>query len=469
MKNRKHFTILATALMLIAICFAACEDDTEKIGGSLRPSEVGIQVDSLFTISGRSVYAPVFDAKSPTQLIGHLNVPEYGDLECSFVTQLLSSVMLNVPEDVTSADVDSMKLRLRFANGNLTGDSLAPQQLKIYALNKQLPSPITNEFDPTGYYDVDSPLGVRPYTGSALGMNDSVFKNKNMFRAINVKMPLQMARKIFNDYRTNPSVFQTVPSFNSYFPGLYAEHSFGTGMVVNITSTDMIAYYHRKGKKNVTQNGVVVQIDTIVTDSIILFNVSPEVVSSNRIKLKPAQSLLSRIQNGDHVLLSPAGYNVEVNFPTRAIVSRYKSTHFNLAVINNLTMSIPVEEISNSYDIGPAPFLLMVRKEKISDFFANNEIPDQETSFYATYNTKTRSYDFTSMRNYIIAMMAKDKIEDSDTEFVLAPVYITTEKNNDYDNTVSVTKCVPYILRPSMCVLKLSDAKIRFTFSTQNI
>lgn len=461
-------SIMATIVALMCIILSSCEDEGRNIGESLRPSEVDIKVDSLFTVSGKSVYAPTINAKTPTQLIGHIDIAEYGDLRCSFVTQMLSAVQLNVPEDVKSSDVDSMKLRLRFANGNLTGDSLAPQQLKVYSLNKQLPSDITNEFDPLGYYDASKPIGIRPYTGSALGMNDSVYSNRLGYRAINVTMPLQMARKIFDDYRTNPSWFQTTESFNNYFPGLYIEHSFGRGMVVNITSTDILAYFHRKSKKTVTENGVTIQKDTVINDSIILFNVSPEVVSSNRIKLDVAESLLSRIDQGEHLLISPAGYNVEIDFPTQDIVTRYKKSDFNLGIINNLSFSIPVEEISNNYNIMPAPYLLMVRKDKIQQFFANNEVPNDEDSFFASYNSTSHTYNFTNMRKYIISMMSKEKIENADYEFVLTPVWITTEKGDLTGSTTIVSKCVPYMIRPSMCVLKLDKAKIKFTFSTQN-
>lgn len=52
-----------------------------------------------------------------------------------------------------SAQVDSMKLVLSVPRGQLTGDSLAPQQLRAFQLSKSLPLDINNTFDPTGYYD----------------------------------------------------------------------------------------------------------------------------------------------------------------------------------------------------------------------------------------------------------------------------------------------------------------------------
>ena len=123
-------------------------------------------------IKYNTIFDDAVDTRSTTNLLGRISVPEYGDLHCSFVSQLLSTARLDIPDSIPISQIDSMKLVLYVPRGELTGDSLAPQQLKAYRLTKTLPSDINNHFDPTGYYDPTSTLGSRSFTISALGMRD---------------------------------------------------------------------------------------------------------------------------------------------------------------------------------------------------------------------------------------------------------------------------------------------------------
>lgn len=467
MKIKKILYIIPCLLAVVGLF--SCEESSE-VGSSLIKSEISVEVDSSFMISGRTVSVTTFNARSMTQLIGRFSAPEYGDLQCSFVTQLMPAVSMNIPDSITAEMVDSLRLRFRFANGDLTGDSLAPQQLKVYQLTKQLPSDITNAFNPEGYYDSKTPLGVKSYTGSALGMKDSLF-NVYATRSIFVDMPKKMAVDIFNAYRTNPELFQWPENFNKVFHGIYVEQAFGRGCVINISSTDMILYYHTTYKTNtVNDEGQTVSVEKIARDTTTLFSVSPEILSSNNIKYTVAESLKNRVANGELVMTSPTGYNVEITFPTQDILDKYWSANFNLAVINNLTFSVPVKEIKNDYDITPAPYLLMVKSSELDDFFSSSKVPDNKTSFYATYDSENKQYNFSTMREYIVELMrAGATVAPEDCEFTLVPVYIATETSGMYSTTTVVTSCTPYIYMPTMCILNIEDAKVKFTFSKQVI
>lgn len=464
-------------LPFLATAFVSCDGDSVP-GDSLVRGEVSIEVDSTFTVTGRSVYCPQIDSKSMTQLIGNLSIPEYGDLECSFVTQFMPAGAMNIPDSITVEHVDSMRLRMRFASTAFTGDSLAPQQLKVYPLVKQLPSDITNDFDPTGYYDVSNPLGVKGYTASHLGMADKVYKGQyygetydpTWERAIWVNMPKKMAVDVFNEYRNNPAIFQTPTSFAKYFPGVFVKPTFGRGLVIDITDTEMITYYHYTKKVSVVENSVSVTKDSVMVDSVTLFGVSPEIISSNNIRYKVSQNIKNRIASGETLIVAPAGYNVEIDFPAQEILSRYWSSNFNLAVINNLLFSIPVETVKNSHEVVPPPYLLMVKTSELTTFFAEGKIPDDKTSFWASYDSSTMTYNFTSMRDYIVELMKGGAIVDEkDCKFTLVPVWITTESSGTYEVTTVVTKCAPFISRPVMGRLKVDEAKVKFTFSKQQM
>lgn len=147
--------IVAAAAMLFAA--SACEDTTSNIGSSLVNDDVKIVIDSAFTANGRSVAIQSIRPKTVTQILGKIDVPEYGRLSSSVVSQFLPSTELDTANFVPS-DVDSLILTLRYANGSFIGDSVAPMGVNVYALTKQLPAGIASDFDPEGYYNPSKPL-----------------------------------------------------------------------------------------------------------------------------------------------------------------------------------------------------------------------------------------------------------------------------------------------------------------------
>lgn len=471
--------------ILPACCLSllSCESDYIP-GDSLIRGEVAIDIDSTFVVTGHSIYNPQIKTKSMTQLIGNLSIPEYGDLSCSFVTQFMPAESLNIPDSIPLEDIKSMRLRFRFANMSFTGDSLAPQQLKIYRLTKQLPNDIMNDFDPTGYYNPNSPLGVKSYTASHLGMADKVYKGQyygdsfspTWERAIWVDLPKEFALNVVKEYRDNPSTFQTPSSFSEYFHGIYVEPYFGNGLVVDITNTEVITYYNYTRKVTVLENNQSITKDSVMTDSVTLFCVSPEIISSNNIKYNVSDNIKNKINEGQAIVSAPAGYNVEISFPTEEIIDKYVLSNANMSVVNNLTISIPVENIKNDYGLTPPPYLLMVKSSEVDKFFAENIIPDGKSSFWASYDESSQSYNFTSMRDYIIqAIKERNKKEDDskkeeseDYKFTIIPVQITTDTQGTYETTTIVTKCTPFISRPVMGRLVLDKAKVKFTYSKQN-
>ena len=128
-----------TGLALIC-CMApgliACQDDTSTIGGSLAAGEVTITVDSIETdLRGKAEWINDFDSRTTIKLLGNLTIPEYGNLNCSFVTQMMSATKMNIPDSIPESDVDSIRLVMSIPRGALTGDSLAPQQLRVFRIN----------------------------------------------------------------------------------------------------------------------------------------------------------------------------------------------------------------------------------------------------------------------------------------------------------------------------------------------
>ena len=465
----KPVKAIAAAMALCATVVLPACDETTNIGGSLVEPNVTINVDSSFIITGSSFIQEEFDARAETMLLGALDMEGVGNYSSSVVTQLMAASSLAMPDSITLDSISAMSLKLSFRKGALTGDSLTPCQLKVYKLTKQLPAGIQSSFNPDGYYDPSSPLGVKNYTASVLGTTDSVARKDN-FATIRVDMPLSLARDIITRYRTDPSVFQWPQTFQQYFPGLYIENTFGKGCMVNLTIAEMAVYYQRRTTTTSIVSDTVKTVYVSHRDSVTLFSTAPEVLSSNNLRMSIADPIRNMVEQDDKVvIMSPCGYLASIRIPAQEIVDKYNGTDFDMAVINNLVLTIPARTISNNYGLMPAPNLLLVRRSDLTSFFANNQLPDaSKKTFYGSYSSTTSSYTFSSMRQYIADLIAEGgTVSEEDMEFVLIPVNITSEYNS-LTGVTYLTGCTPYIYQPTLCELNLSDARLVFTFSSKN-
>ncbi len=470
----KHLIAAFAAAIIPLASLSSCEDSVSTIGSSLVSSEVTITIDTLeMKLAASTIYEADFDSRTQTKLLGRINVPEYGSLDCSFATQLMCATAMNIPDSITVNDVDSMRMVLTVPRGSLTGDSLAPQQLKVYALTKQLPDDIDNSFDPTGYYDPSNPLGVKSYTLSALSMNDSLFQLQESIR-IPVMMPKKMATDVFTAYREDDEIFQWPQTFVEKFPGVYVEQNFGNGCVGLISALRFYTYWNyitQVYQLKDDDSGEYEYVSQVVRDSVCLFSSQPEVLSANMVTYKVSDYLKGLADSGKSIITTPGGYYVKVNFPAADLIEKYNKDLYRMSIVSKLSFEIPAEAVENDYGLEAAPHLLMVKSSEFEDFFNNNSVPDGKTSFYAPYDSDTKSYTFSGMRDYILELIEKGEAPDeSETEFVLVPVVVTTEDvTGYYSSTTYVTGCSPYIGRPTVTELDTDHAIVCFSFSRQTL
>lgn len=507
---RKTLRLLAAPILGLAAgaLIASCEDKVSTVGSDLASGEVQIALDSLIwdgteqyvyrgeqkllvpcpKLSYTTIFDDAVDSRSTTNLLGRISVPEYGDLNCSFVSQMLSTTRLDIPDSIPVSQVDSMKLVLYVPRGALTGDSLAPQQLKVYRLTKSLPSDIDNRFDPTGYYDPQKPLGTRSFTLSALGMSDSLYTHLPF---IDIEIPLsrEMAVETVNAYRNDQikSIFEWPQTFEKYFHGIYVEPSFGRGCVANIIYTDFVIFYNYKKTETTTTDDKTTTTVTTKVGTTGVFASSPIVLSSNNISYKPSDNLKNLAANNEAIITTPGGYRINMRFPAQQLLDLYQMSQSKLAVVSDLTFSIPVEEIKNDYGLTPPPYLILVRTSKLSEFLSSNSLPDSKDSFYAEYNSNLKRYTFSSMRNYMLGLI-QNGVKEEDLDFTIIPANIEFEEEQSstsnynslyyyyygYGSSSSSkrkypTKCTPYIATPTMCKLNMDKARTIFIYSLQQM
>ncbi len=453
------YTLSAAVMALLAV---ACSD-TSNIGNTLADESVAIVVDSSFTLSGSTVENPVVQSRTLSQLVGSLDARGFGSIQSDFVGQFMPSLALDTV-GVTSEYIDSVKLFMQMDRDAFTGDSLVPMGVDVYGLTKDLPYPIFSDFDPDGYYNPADKLGSAIYMASTANEPDSVKKLDRIY--VSMPLPVAFGREIYDAYIDNPSAFADPEKFSrDIFKGLYIRSSYGSGRISDFATTSIRLYYHRS-----VYNADSARYETknYVGDYLAA---TPEVVVNNNIRYTISPELKKMVASGDNVLAAPAGYEVQMRFPAPEIIASYNRYADKIRVLNTLSLSVPVEVIDNDYDITPPPYVLMVLKNKKDEFFAENSLADNVTSFYAAYNASSKCYSFSGMRGYLIDLLSKENVTEDDYTFVLCPVQVNmeTSANSGYGQVSTVVSgIVPYVSKPAMCKILLDKAKIQLTFSAGN-
>lgn len=461
------------ALGLIGLGMSACEDSLEA-GGSLVADEVSIIRDSMFTVSGLPEANPSVMSRTVLQLLGRLDAKGYGSFSSDIVCQYMPAANLDT-DGVKKEYIDSVKLVLSMFKGGFAGDSIAPMGLSVHYLTKQLPTVLDSDFNPDGYYD-PSPVASTSYSALIDGYpNIGTDSEGSIYKNIYVTLPVEFGRNLFERYLDSPSTFATPQAFAEWFPGLYIGNTFGSGRVTRISNNAIYVYYHSIHNVGTAEE----PRDTTINHIGSYLAVTPEVYTNNNISFRMAEDLKQKADAGEPILVGPIGYDVEFKFPAKEILSRYQAQAGSLALVNSLTFTLPVEEIANDYGLTPPPYVLMIKKSRKDEFFSKMKINDNVNSFYASYDSSKRAYTFSSMLDYINAIIKKGSVEAEDEEFVICPVQISfyTNSTNSYysyyygyaSSSQTVSSITPYVTEPVMGKLNFADAKIKFSFSKQSL
>lgn len=457
MNLRIPFLAIAASL---AACMgiSSCGDDG-TIGSSLLEDQVQIVVDSNFTVTGRSVAVPSVRPRTLTELIGAIDIPAYGTMRSSVVAQFLPAVYLDTA-NYTAANMDSVFMNFRYTPGSFIGDSVAPMGITVYPLTRALPQNLTSDFDPTGYYDPNKVLGTKVYTASTLDDSEGATLAT---RTVAVRLPLEFGRKLFEAFEANPADFASGAAFTAnVFPGVYIESSFGSGRLLQVARTS-ITWHMSK----ITYNTTTEKNDTVKAEQE-CFTVAPEVLNNNNITVDYSPAMLEKINSGSTMLVAPAGYEAEIRLPVPELIASYKASGARLTVLNSVTLNIPADTIASNGEVTPPPYVLLVLKKERDEFFAQSKLPDNKTSFYATYASS--GYTFSGLNTYLNELMDSDEeLKEEDYTFSIVPVAVEFERdaNSYYSTSYIVSSVLPYIQAPVAAELNLAKAKVKLTYSKQ--
>ena len=411
---------LLTVLVIAALTFAACDDTTEGIGGSITNKIDNINIsDSAFNVTTKSIVAGAVLSRNNTGLIGNMKDPETGNyVKGDYMTQLsvLPTFSVDTLDYIKQANNDSIEADscyLLVSYNASYGDTIAPMKVTAYEMTKPMAEDqeYYSDYDAfkNGWVSENNPHWSSNYNLSNTSdvKNFKIYLNKKYEK--DGKTYKNYGSYIMQTYAEHPEYFKTNYKFlHNVCPGFFIKNVGGTGNMAKIWNTELIFYWTRhktiKAKDGVTDS-------TAVGIGYNRFDGTEEVLQLNKIQNNKESMEQLASQEKWTYLKSPAGIFTEVTLPIDDIMKGHEKDTLNTATISFPRLNNVDED--NAYNFATPSTILMVQKDSLKSFFEKSKLADSRTSYTASYSstgTYKNAYTFQNIANLVSAMY-KNKAE----------------------------------------------------------
>lgn len=425
---------LLTVLVIAALTFAACDDTTEGIGGSITNKIDNINIsNSAFNVTTKSIVADSVLSRNNTGLIGKMKDPETGNyVKGDYMTQLsvlptFSVDTLDYIKQANNGSIEADSCYLLVSYNASYGDTIAPMKVTAYEMTK----PMAEDKEYYSNYDAFKEGWVsesnQHWSSNYNLSNTSDVKNFKIY--LNKKYTTKDGKTyknygsyIMQTYAEHPEYFKTNYKFlHNVCPGFYIKNVGGTGNMAKIWNTELIFYWTRK--KTINKDSTAVSIGYNRFDG------TEEVLQLNKIEndTENLKKLASKDQEKCTYLKSPAGIFTEVTLPIEDIMKGHEKDTLNTATISFPRLNNENED--NPYNFATPSTILMVQKDSLQSFFEKSKLADSRTSYTASYSstgTYKNAYTFQNIANLVSAMYKNKGKGENWNKVVLVPVNVIT-------------------------------------------
>ena len=426
---------LLTVLVIAALTFAACDDTTEGIGGSITNKIDNINIsDSAFNVTTKSIVADSVLSRNNTGLIGKMKDPETGNyVKGDYMTQLsvlptFSVDTLDYIKQANNGSIEADSCYLLVSYNASYGDTIAPMKVTAYEMTK--PMAEDKEYysnydafkDKEGWVSENNPHWSSNYNLSNTSdvKNFKIYLNKEYKK--DGKTYKNYGSYILQTYEKHPEYFKTNFKFlHNVCPGFYIKNVGGTGNMAKIWNTELIFYW--------TRHKTINKDSTAVSIGYNRFDGTEEVLQLNKIEndTENLKKLASKDQEKCTYLKSPAGIFTEVTLPIEDIMKGHEKDTLNTATISFPRLNNADED--NPYNFATPSTILMVQKDSLQSFFEKSKLADSRTSYTASYSstgTYKNAYTFQNIANLVSAMYKNKGKGENWNKVVLVPVNVIT-------------------------------------------
>lgn len=424
---------LLTVLVIAALTFAACDDTTEGIGGSITNKIDNINIsDSAFNVTTKSIVAGAVLSRNNTGLIGKMKDPETGNyVKGDYMTQLsvlptFSVDTLDYIKQANNGSIEADSCYLLVSYNASYGDTIAPMKVTAYEMTK----PMAEDQEYYSNYDAFKEGWVsennQHWSSNYNLSNTSDVKNFKIYLNKEYKKDGKKYKNygsyIMQTYAEHPEYFKTNYKFlHNVCPGFYIKNVGGTGNMAKIWNTELIFYWTRHKTINTDSTAVSIGYNR--------FDGTEEVLQLNKIEndTENLKKLASKDQEKCTYLKSPAGIFTEVTLPIEDIMKGHEKDTLNTATVSFPRLNNENED--NPYNFATPSTILMVQKDSLQSFFEKSKLADNRTSYTASYSrtgTYKNAYTFQNIANLVSAMYKNKGKGENWNKVVLVPVNIIT-------------------------------------------
>lgn len=424
---------LLTVLVIAALTFAACDDTTEGIGGSITNKIDNINIsNSAFNVTTKSIVADSVLSRNNTGLIGKMKDPETGNyVKGDYMTQLsvlptFSVDTLDYIKQANNGSIEADSCYLLVSYNASYGDTIAPMKVTAYEMTK----PMEENKEYYSNYDAFEKGWVsennQHWSSNYNLSNTSDVKNFKIYLNKEYKKGGKTYKNygsyIMQTYAEHPEYFKTNFKFlHNVCPGFYIKNVGGTGNMAKIWNTELIFYW--------TRHKTINKDSTAVSIGYNRFDGTEEVLQLNKIEndTENLKKLASKDQEKCTYLKSPAGIFTEVTLPIEDIMKGHEKDTLNTATISFPRLNNENED--NPYNFATPSTILMVQKDSLLSFFEKSKLADSRTSYTASYSstgTYKNAYTFQNIANLVSAMYKNKGKGENWNKVVLVPVNVIT-------------------------------------------
>lgn len=443
------FLRYAATCMLAILTFVGCDDTTGTLGMDMLPPSDGLSAHmKSYEVFTESRKAENIYSKTSTGYIGSFTDPTFGKYEASFLTELNCTDGYKFPVDVykvTEKDNEGnptkatgvmvedkiTKVNLVVYYSSWFGDSLNACRMAAYELNEQWLEArkdpdnyrYTNGIKVSDYYDKKDLLGRRAYSAYDQSVPDSVrnatdaYGNKTFYPSVTFSLDADKygteILKLNRAYqRGENQIFDNAESFindPAGIHGIYLKTDFGDGTIIYVDRVDLqmqFRFYYTDEKtgvalkKKVTDDNGEAGTDSIGYGWTTVFASTKEVIQANKFSSDSDEKLQALIDDKSCTYIkSPAGIFTQATLPYDQIYEELKNDTLNAV---KLTFNNYHQDDKYEFSMEAPNNVLLIRVNDYEKFFAENELPDNVTSYVATHNSLgTNQYTFSNLARLV--------------------------------------------------------------------
>ena len=450
-------------IAMVTIAISSCDENTTTLGDTLtsRVDQFTIAPDT-FNVKTSSIRSDSVVSQGSFTYLGRIKDPETGTYVTSDYTTRFNilenetSTLFPPKANIVHLDAASQPIADScFVNVMVyayQGDSLEAMKLQLHELAEPLREDTTyyTNFNPeaTGKLRTADKGGIvqnKVYSISDLTLSDSlrsVYRGSSYYEF--VKIPLNKPytdknNQTYNNYGTyllrtyyeHPEYFRNANSFaRNVCPGFYLKTTDGLSLMMEVAFTQLQVYYQflSEGKEYTGTK---------------TFNSTEEVLQTTHVT-NDKNSIKNLVESESNYtfLKTPAGIYTEVELPiddikmTRKKIKNPETGVEEETVINHLNDTIVSAKIvfsrmnsrSDLSDIvlEEPTTLLLIERDSLYSFFEHRNIPNNITSYLASYNSKQKTYSFNNISGLVNRMWLNREKSPNWNKAILIPVQLAT-------------------------------------------